>query len=337
MRDRRCIWFLCGGSGMMLGWILRSLAAANQAALWSAINIIRASPLSEESTSQFIWRGEKKVHIRKYEPSAKTHQSLAHLLVFQRFIWCAPVIVKVREETRRGKFQCQSVGRRLQADGWGGRLPDCGTKGVSRGWGEGAGGGGCALTARHMEGCRFPPDRESGILNAYLRCYRWRSQRQRILYKAFWKAPLIFHQNCVYTRKQTKKEVCRLNPPCSFSLTHAHTHTHTHTCSVLYFWSLFTHSSFLFTVSPPPAQPGTTFCSLAFCFALTFLLDVANRPWSRYQRRPMHALPTLTLERYLENIPRSRANQYFDTEKPLCVTWKVPLWCIFMSCSRQRC
>lgn len=34
----------------------------------------------------------------------------------------------------------------------------------------------------------------------------------------------------------------------------------------------------------------------------------------------MHALPTLTLERYLENIPRSRANQYFDTEKPLCVT-----------------
>lgn len=113
----------------------------------------------------------------------------------------------------------------MQADGWGGRLPDCGTKGVSRGWGEGAGGGGCALTARHMEGCRFPPDRESGILNAYLRCYRWRSQRQRILYKAFWKAPLIFHQNCVYTRKQTKKEVCRLNPPCSFSLTHAHTHT----------------------------------------------------------------------------------------------------------------
>lgn len=107
------------------------------------------------------------------------------------------------------------------ADGWGGRLPDCGSKGVSWGWGKGRGGAGCALTARHLEGCWFPYDRESGILNAYLRCYRWRSQRQRILYKAFWKAPLIFHQNCVYTRKQTKKEVCRLNPPAvSHSLTH---------------------------------------------------------------------------------------------------------------------
>lgn len=121
-------------------------------------------------------------------------------------------------------FSARASGWRLQADGWGGRLPDCGTKGVSRGWGgKGRGGGGCALTAPHMEGCRFPPDRESGILNAYLRCYRWRSQRQRILYKAFWKAPLIFHQNCVYTRKQTKKEVCRLNPPSSFSLTRTHT------------------------------------------------------------------------------------------------------------------
>lgn len=86
--------------------------------------------------------------------------------------------------------------------------------------GKGRCGGGFTLTARHMEGCRFPPDRANGILNAYLRCYRWRSQRQRILYKVFWKAPLIFHQNCVYTRKQTKKEVCRLNPPRSLSLTH---------------------------------------------------------------------------------------------------------------------
>lgn len=96
------------------------------------------------------------------------------------------------------------------------------------GGGRGRGGGGFALTARHMEGCRFSPDRDSGIVNAYLRCYRWRSQRQRILYKAFWKAPLIFHQNCIYARKQTKKEVCRLNPPYSLSLTHSHTQTNTH-------------------------------------------------------------------------------------------------------------
>lgn len=134
-----------------------------------------------------------------------------------------------------------------------------------------------------MEGCRFSPDRENGILNAYLRCYRWRSQRQRILYKAFWKASLIFHQNCVYTRKQTKKEVCCLNPPRSLSL------THTHICSVLYFWSPFTHSFFFhFTVSPTSPIPTLHFCSLTFhhhrfsdclckfiklCFGILFLMD----------------------------------------------------------------
>lgn len=131
------------------------------------------------------------------------------------------------------------------------------------GGGRGRGGGGFALTARHMEGCRFSPDRDSGIVNAYLRCYRWRSQRQRILYKAFWKAPLIFHQNCIYTRKQTKKEVCRLNPPYSLSLTHSHTHAQTHICSFPDFWSLFTQSSFLSIVSPP--WTSATFCSLTFC------------------------------------------------------------------------
>lgn len=31
-------------------------------------------------------------------------------------------------------------------------------------------------------------------------------------------AALIFHQNCVYTRKQTRKEVCCLNPPPAVSL-----------------------------------------------------------------------------------------------------------------------
>ena len=42
MRDCRCIWFLSRGSGCTVGdKMLRSLAAANQAALWSAINIIR--------------------------------------------------------------------------------------------------------------------------------------------------------------------------------------------------------------------------------------------------------------------------------------------------------
>lgn len=128
-------------------------------------------------------------------------------------------------------------------DRWGGRLPDSGSKGVSGG--RGGGGGGFSLTARHMEGYRLPPDGENGILNAYLRCYRWRSQRQRILYTAFWKAPLIFHQNCVYTRKQTKKEVCRLNPPCRLSLTRVHI------CSVLHFWSHFSHCCSLPTASPP--------------------------------------------------------------------------------------
>lgn len=93
----------------------------------------------------------------------------------------------------------------------------------------GGGGNGFTLTAEHMEGCRFPRD---SILNVYLRCYRWRSQRQKILYKAFWKAQLIFHQICIYTRKQTKKEVCHLNPPCSLSL------TQTQSGSILYFWSV---------------------------------------------------------------------------------------------------
>lgn len=47
MRDCWCIWFLGRGSEMMLRWVdwwdmsLRSLAAANQAALWSTINVIR--------------------------------------------------------------------------------------------------------------------------------------------------------------------------------------------------------------------------------------------------------------------------------------------------------
>lgn len=123
--------------------------------------------------------------------------------------------------------------------------------------GKRRGGGGFALTARHMEGCWFPPDRENGILNAYLRCYRWRSQRQRILYKAFWKAPLIFHQNCVYTRKQTKKEVCCLNPLCSFSL------THTHTSALFYTSDPFSLTLFFhFTVSPTSPSPTLHFCSL---------------------------------------------------------------------------
>ena len=131
------------------------------------------------------------------------------------------------------KFRGRSVGWRLgRRMGGAAGSQTAGLKVCHGGGGRGRAGGGFALTARHMEGCRFPPDRESGILNAYLRCYRWRSQRQRILYKAFWKAPLIFHQNCVYTRKQTKKEVCRLNPPCSLSLSHTHTHTHL-LCSVL--------------------------------------------------------------------------------------------------------
>lgn len=155
----------------------------------------------------------------------------------------------------------------MLVDGRGDRLPDSGTKGVSWGWGKRRSGGGFALTARHMEGCRFPSDRENGILNAYLRCYRWRSQRQRILYKAFWKAPLIFHQNCVYARKQTKKEVCSLNPPRSLSL------THTHICSVLYFWSLFTHSFFHFTVSPTSPSPTLDFCSLVITILPTALAN----------------------------------------------------------------
>lgn len=66
-------------------------------------------------------------------------------------------------------------------------------------------------------------------------------------YKTFWKAPLIFHQNCVYARKQTKKEVCRRNPPWSLSL------TQTQTCSLVRFnFSLyyFTHKSRLGFISP---------------------------------------------------------------------------------------
>lgn len=122
-------------------------------------------------------------------------------------------------------------------------------RGVQEGAGSGGGGGsGFALTAQHTESCRFPRD---SIPNAYLRCYRWRSQRQRVPYKTFWKAPLIFHQNCVYARKQTKKEVCRLNPPWSLSL------TQTQTCSLL----CFNFSPYCFTLKPNLGFIFPTFCS----------------------------------------------------------------------------
>lgn len=150
------------------------------------------------------------------------------------------------------KFSCRDVSACM--------LPVCGTQGVSRGRGRGE----AALTARHMEGCRFSEDRKSGILNAYLRCYRWRSQRQRILYKVFWKAALIFNQNCVYTRKQTKKEVCRLNPHCSLSLTHSHT------CFVLY--SRLHRLLFSFYCFNHKPQPNTVF----FYFFSASLTDKVN-------------------------------------------------------------
>lgn len=201
--------------------------------------------------------------MRKYELNVKTYQSRTHLLYF--------IFNLMRACQHKGKTSgvlWKSFFAAALAGDWGGGWDGAAgsqTAGLKvchggvGGWGKGRGGGGSALTARHMEGCRFPPDRENGILNAYLRCYRWRSQRQRILYKAFWKAPLIFHQNCVYTRKQTKKEVCRLNPPCSLSLTHTHL-----LCSILliplhsFFFSLYR-----FTHKP---SPNTTFCSCVLCF-----------------------------------------------------------------------
>lgn len=93
------------------------------------------------------------------------------------------------------------------------------------------GGGDREPAAQPSQGCWFPADRQSSILNAYRRCCRWRSRRQRSFYQAVGKAPLIFHQNHVYARKQTKKEVCRLNLPCSLSV------THTHVCSRLLIFS----------------------------------------------------------------------------------------------------
>lgn len=199
----------------MLGWvhgrdkILRSLAAANQAALWSAINIIRLlfNPISVESTSWFIWCEEKKVYIRKYELNVITYQSLAHLFYSIFYLmWACHHESKTRDVLWKVSSQeCWLTIRYCRWIGGAAGSQTVGLKVCHGGGGRGRGGGGFALTARHMEGCRFPPDRENGILNAYLRCYRWRSQRQRILYKAFWKAPLIFHQNCVYTRKTNKK------------------------------------------------------------------------------------------------------------------------------------
>lgn len=119
------------------------------------------------------------------------------------------------------------------------------------------GGGDREPAAQPSQGCWFPADRQSSILNAYRRCCRWRSRRQRSFYQAVGKAPLIFHQNHVYARKQTKKEVCLLNLPCSLSV------THTHVCSRLLIFSRRSRSNLN---TPLPFRPELVFVfHFVFC------------------------------------------------------------------------
>lgn len=128
--------------------------------------------------------------------------------------------------------------------------------GAARGRGVGAGlwrrvkgGGDREQAAQPSQGCWFPAGRQHSIRNADRRCCRWRSGRQRSRYEAVRKPALIFHQHHVYARKQTKKEVCRLNLPCSLSV------THTHVCSPL----------LIFSPPPPPPRLELHFVFFGSC------------------------------------------------------------------------
>lgn len=82
--------------------------------------------------SWFIW-------CRKYELNVITYQSFTHLFYSIFYLMCA---CHHKSQTRNVLWkvslpECWLMIRWV--DRWGGRLPDCGTKGVSCGWGKGAG------------------------------------------------------------------------------------------------------------------------------------------------------------------------------------------------------